>query len=92
MTNIKIALTPPLNGKVPGKGRGLLRFLKAECMAIDDEIVDKSRAKPAIMGHSMDVLSAAIRDRGRAVGKQPANDTMPQTMSATPEGRAQVAQ
>jgi pimeloyl-[acyl-carrier protein] methyl ester esterase len=99
---------------------------------IDREIIKNGRGKPAIVGHSMGGLSAAMiaarypdypskilivdslpfigllfgpnmtvekiepqaaaaREWGMAAGKQPANESMLQTQSATPEGRAQVA-
>ena len=99
---------------------------------IDDEIVGKGRGRPAIIGHSMGGLSAAMiaarypllvdriliqdslpfigllyspyatvdavrpqaakmRDAGLAAGKQPATEDVLQRMSATPDGRAQVA-
>jgi pimeloyl-[acyl-carrier protein] methyl ester esterase len=117
---------------VNANGPVLEAFVKELADYIDDEIVDKGRGKPAIIGHSMGGLSAAMiaarypqlvgkvliedslpfigllfaptatvamvepqaaamRDRGLAAGKQPANEGMLQTMSATPEGRAQVA-
>jgi pimeloyl-[acyl-carrier protein] methyl ester esterase len=117
---------------VNANGPVLEAFVKELADYIDDEIVDKGRSKPAIIGHSMGGLSAAMiaarhpqlvgkvliedslpfigllfaptatvamvepqaaamRDRGLAAGKQPANEGMLQTMSATPEGRAQVA-
>ncbi len=99
---------------------------------IDDEITGKGRGRPAIIGHSMGGLSAAMiaarypmlvdrvliedslpfigllfspyatvetvrpqatamRDRALAAGKQPSSEATLQTMSATPQGRAQVA-
>jgi pimeloyl-[acyl-carrier protein] methyl ester esterase len=117
---------------VNANGPVLEAFVKELADYIDDEIVDKGRGKPAIIGHSMGGLSAAMiaarypqlvgkvliedslpfigllfaptatvamvepqaaamRDRGLAAGKQPANEAMLQTMSATKEGRAQVA-
>ncbi len=99
---------------------------------IDDEITGKGRKKPAIIGHSMGGLGAAMiaarhpqlvskiliedslpfigllfspyatadivkpraammRDQGVAAGKQPLSQAVLQTMSATEQGRAQVA-
>lgn len=107
-------------------------FVKELSDYIDDEIVDLGRGKPAIIGHSMGGLSAAMiaarhpllvdriliedslpfigllfspyatvatvepqalkmRNSGLAAGKQPANEWTLQTMSATEQGRAQVA-
>lgn len=120
------------DASVNATGPVLEPFITELADYIDDEITGKGRAKPAIIGHSMGGLSAAIiaarypklvdrvliedslpfigllyspnttvdmvrpqaeamRDRGLAAGKQPSSEPTLQTMSATQQGRAQVA-
>jgi pimeloyl-[acyl-carrier protein] methyl ester esterase len=117
---------------VNASGPVLEPFVQELASYIENEIAEKGYGKPAVIGHSMGGLSAAMiaarhpqlvcniliqdslpfigllfasnatvamvepqakamRDQGLAAGKQPANDGMLQTQSATPEGRAQVA-